>query len=364
MPTLPFVEKTPSYDGSGLVNLVGELELRLTGSSPSAPLTDSSALPDAATYVLVLFDGLGLAQTKHEAGKIFRETLAGSLDAGFPSTTSVSLSTVATGLPPSQHGQVAHLSWYAGLGEVVNTLKWVTISGAPVTHDYAAELPRPNLWERLRTASIEPITVQPGDFAGSPLSRVLYRGARFEGVWDRHDLIDATVMLAAEPGRLIFTYVPFVDVAGHVSGQDSDEFTQAMRAAGTIWEGIIGGIPPGVAVVGTADHGLVEVAETGKILVRDQVYDGMRFAGDTRGLQMWGDPDRMQRLADTTRGRLVDAIPLLGPGITPTAAGHLGDGLLLAPRDTAIIPRGFDKRLRCYHGGLAPEEIEIPLLVG
>ena len=63
---------------------------------------------------------------------------------------------------------------------MVNTLKWVDLSGQPVHYDYGSFLARPNLWERLRQAGIEPITVQPESFAGSPLSRLLYRGARFE----------------------------------------------------------------------------------------------------------------------------------------------------------------------------------------
>jgi hypothetical protein len=259
---------------------------------------------------------------------------------------------------------VAHLSWYPDLGEVVNTLKWVTINGEAVAYDYASLLPRPNTWERLRAAGIEPITVQPGDFQTSPLTRSLYRGARFEGAWDINDLIDATVTLAAEPGRLIFTYVPFVDVAGHVSGQGSEEFAAAMKAAGMVWEGIVSQVSNGVAVLGTADHGLVEVTEDDKLLVREPRFDELRFAGDTRGLQLWGDPGLVADLTASVDGSVADPVSLVGPDPTETALGHLGETVLLAPPGKAVIPKGFDKRLRCYHGGLTPEEVEIPLLVG
>jgi hypothetical protein len=358
------MDKMPSYDGAGLVNLVSEIERRLTGSSVSEGLSDASMFDQAPTYVLVLFDGLGIAQLEHPEAVPFRSGLAGSLDAPFPTTTSVSLSTVATGLPPSRHGQVAHLSWYPDLGEVVNTLKWVTINGEAVAYDYASLLPRPNTWERLRAAGIEPITVQPGDFQTSPLTRSLYRGARFEGAWDINDLIDATVTLAAEPGRLIFTYVPFVDVAGHVSGQGSEEFAAAMKAAGMVWEGIVSQVSNGVAVLGTADHGLVEVTEDDKLLVREPRFDELRFAGDTRGLQLWGDPGLVADLTASVDGSVADPVSLVGPDPTETALGHLGETVLLAPPGKAVIPKGFDKRLRCYHGGLTPEEVEIPLLVG
>jgi len=336
----------------------------MTGSSPFPGLEGGIGPTGADTYVLVLFDGLGMAQLEHPDAGVFRTSLFRSLDAPFPTTTPVSLSTVATGLSPSQHGQVAHLAWYPDVGLVVNTLKWVTMTGDHVPYDYGGLLPRPNLWERLRTAGFEPITVQPGNFQTSPLTRAVYRGARFEGTWNTEDLVDATVDLAAVAGRLVFTYVPFVDVAGHVSGQGSEEFTAAMRTAAMVWEGIASRLPPGAALVGTADHGLVEIAEADKILIRDRRFDDLRFAGDARGVHLWGDPGLLDDLAEFVGSELVDPLPLLGPDPTPEAVSRVGERLLLAPPGTAILPRGFDKRLRCYHGGLTPEEMEVPLLLG
>ncbi len=356
--------KSPSYNGSGLVNLMAEIEARMGGDPPSPRLDDSSAVPEARSYVLVLFDGLGSAQLEHSEASLFRSTLAGSLQAPFPTTTPVSLATLATALPPSRHGQVAHLMWFPDLGKVVNTLKWVTPSGEPVPYDYAGVLARPNLWERLRAVGVEPITVQPGDFEGSPLSRVVYRGARFERAWDVADLARASTDLAAEPGRFIFTYVPFVDFAGHVHGLGSDEFTAAMKLASTVWESVISALPPGAAAVATADHGLVDVAESAKTLVRDPVFDPLRFAGDPRGVQVWGDDHLIADLVDLSGGELADPLDLVGPDPGDLARARIGPKLLLAPPGGAIIPRGFDKRLRSYHGGLSPEEVEIPLLVG
>ncbi len=356
--------KPPSYDGAGLVNLIGEIEHRLTGDSKSPPLADSSLIPDADTYVLVLFDGLGVAQLEHPAARSLAAALVGELDAPFPTTTSVSLATIATGLPPSQHGQVAHLTWMPDLDMIVNCLKWVSLTGEPVNYDYQSVLPPQNLWERLRAAGVEPITVQPGDFSGSPLSRTLYRGARFEGTWDIDDLVTATTQLAGQPNRFIFTYVPHVDFAGHVFGLASDEFTEAMKIAVSVWEGIAGALPPGAVLLGTADHGLLEFSEEQKYLIRDPRFDGLRFAGDTRGVHLWGQAEQMDDLATLTGGELVDPLSLLGPSPTATALSRVGGRILLAPNDRALLPRGFDKRLRCYHGGLSSDEVKIPLLVG
>lgn len=358
--------RAPSYDGSGLVNLVAEIERRLTGEAPSPGLSSglSEAIPEGDTYVLVLFDGLGVSQIAHPGGSTFRSAQAGSLDAPFPTTTSVSLATIATGLPPSQSGQIAHLHWLPDIQLVVNSLKWLKITGEPVEYDYPSFLPRPNLWERLRSAGVEAVTVQPGDFAGSPLSRVLYRGLRQEGIWDEEELVKATVQLASVPNRFVFTYVPHVDFAGHVFGLGGDEFTQALRTATTVWEKLAALLPTDVVLLGTADHGLAEFTEEQKILIRNKTYDELRFAGDSRGVQMWGSEDLMERLAAEVGGSLADPATLIGPHPTEEALSRVGERVLLAPDDLAFIPKGFDKRLRCYHGGLSRAEVEIPLLVG
>lgn len=356
----------PSYDGGGLVNLMCEIESRLTGATAGVGLEPSlaNAIPPGETIVLVLFDGLGTAQLGHEAAEVFRNSASGTIEAGFPTTTSVSLATVATGLPPSQHGVVSHLSWMPEHDRVVNTLKWVDLTGAPVAHDYASILPRPNLWERLRRAGVEPITVQPQDFGSSPLTRMTYRGARFEGISDERGLVQRTVELASTPARFIFTYVPHVDFAGHVFGLGSQEFADAMTTAAGIWSSLQDELPPGAVLLGTADHGLVDYAEGDKLLIRDPRFDNLTMSGDPRGLHLWFGGSLADELADSTGGELIDPIPLFGPDPTPSALERVSSRMLLAPEGKALLPRGFDKRLKAYHGGLDRREVEIPLLVG
>jgi predicted AlkP superfamily pyrophosphatase or phosphodiesterase len=360
------MDLTPSYDSRGLVNLIAEIENRLIGNalSPSLSPDIAGAIPPAETYVLVMFDGLGDAQLDHQGATTFRDSRVATLEAGFPTSTSVSLATVATGLTPAQHGVIAHLSWMPEHDKVVNTLKWVDMAGVPVPHDYDGFLPRPNLWERLRNAGLEPITIQPADFQMSPLTRTLYRGARFEGIWDYVDLIDATVQLAGKPGRFVFTYVPEVDVAGHVFGLESSEFSDAIGRAAGIWDAIRNRLPPGATLLGTADHGLIGFSEDQKQLVRDRAFDGLRLGGDARGVHLWCEDDVAEILRAQTGGTLADPTTLVGPDPTPQTLERLGARVLLAAQDRVILPRGFDKRLKAYHGGLDRREVEIPLLIG
>jgi hypothetical protein len=348
--------------------LVAELERRLGGDPPSEGLSAglAEAIPEAATYVLALFDGLGDHQLSHPAATPLRESRRAALDAGFPTTTSVNLATVATGLSPAAHGLIAHQLYLPAVDAVANTLKWTTPWGDSLPIDHEAFLPAPNLWERLRQAGMEPITVQPGNFQDSPLSRVLYRGARYEPVWTVDEIVDATVQLAAEPGRLIFTYFPNVDVAAHMHGQKADEYAAALAAAAAIWEQIAGRLPDQAAVVGTADHGHIDYSPVDKYLMPHR--SGPEFYGDPRCVLGRRIDDTLIEVSGDFPGRMIDPHEYrswLGPGPDHLElAERLPELVWLADPGRLLIPRFMDKRLIGYHGGLLEAETRVPLLVG
>ena len=102
----------PSLDG-----LIEELEKHFLDSDRS--------------LILVLFDGLG-TQFLDDRAPTLRASWRETIRAPFPSTTTVSLTTIATGKVASQHGIVGHLLWWEELGQVINTLKFVDLSGDAV----------------------------------------------------------------------------------------------------------------------------------------------------------------------------------------------------------------------------------------
>jgi hypothetical protein len=358
----------PAHDRRGLVNLVAELERRLRGEAPTPGLDPSLAgrIPEGASYVVVLYDGLGDDQLSHPALASLAGWRAGVLEAPFPTTTTVSLATVASGLHPAGHGVIGHLMWLPELQQVVNVLKWVDLGGGPVSYPTVDLLPAPNLWERLTNSGRRAVTIQPGNFAGTPTTAALYRGCDFVGVDSVAGFVDATVEAASVPGSLVFAYWPPIDFAAHVWGQASPQYETALREAGEIWHELVGRLPEEVVMVGTADHGMVEISEAGKVLIRDQAYRPLDFHGDPRGVMVRGSLRLARRLAAETAARLVErdeAAGWLGPGNHPRLAERLPDALLLAPAGQVLLPPGFDKRLVGYHGGLSPEELAIPLLV-
>lgn len=359
--------RSPDYFGGSLLNLVAELEQRLTGSASAPPLNSNLAgcIPAADTYVLMLFDGLGDHQLDHPVATPLRAARRTSLDAVFPTTTSVNLATIVTGLAPATHGLIAHQLYLPSVDQVVNTLKWTTPWGDPVKVDHGSFLPEPNLWERLRAGGIEPITVQPGNFQDSPLSRVLYRGIRYEPIWTIDEIVEATLQLARVPGRFIFTYFPNVDVAAHVNGQHSEEYAAAVSAAAGIWDRIASALPAGAVMVGTADHGHIDYAERDKVILPHR--SGPEFYGDPRAVLVRRVDDELSGALAALPCRVIDAAEYrawLGPGPDHhDLAGRWPERVLLADPGRLLIPRFMDKRLTGYHGGLAAEELLVPLLV-
>jgi type I phosphodiesterase/nucleotide pyrophosphatase len=351
------------------VNLMAEIEARLTGAARAPRLVEGLAatIPAATSIILVLFDGLGDAQLSHSAAGVLRSARRGVLDAPFPTTTTVSMATVATGTSPATHGVIAHLAWFPELGRVVNTLKWVDLSGAPVSYPTERLLPSPNLWERLGERGIRTVTVQPAGFALTPLTAALYRGAEFVGAETIEQVVRLTVESAAAPGTLVFTYLPQVDVAAHVFGQDSWEYRDSVATVAGIWSGIAERVPTGAVMIGTADHGVPGFGENAKIIIRNDLYRPLDFWGDPRAVMVRGSQRLIGRLAAETGAMLIEPdqfVPWLGPGPKHSELERrLPDAILLSPPGKVILPPGFDKRLVGYHGGLSPEEVWVPLLV-
>ena len=74
--------RAPDYSGGGLVNLAAELEYRLRGEHLSPRLYPDLAatIPDASTYVFVLFDGLGDLQLSHPNAAPLRKDRKAALE--------------------------------------------------------------------------------------------------------------------------------------------------------------------------------------------------------------------------------------------------------------------------------------------
>jgi len=356
----------PDYSGGSLVNLVAELEHRLTGASRSERLHPAIAelIPHGTTYVLFLLDGLGSHQLGHVDAAPFAAAHVADLDAPFPTTTTVSLATIATGLPAGRHGLLGYQLYLPEAEGVVYTIKWARPWGEPVDLDHAAFLPSPNLWERLAAAGVEPITVQPGNYSGTPLSEVLFRGCRFEPAYTIDEMILATEQLAAVPKRLILTYLPHVDIAAHVYGQESVDYADALDFVAEVWTRLQERLADHVVLLGTSDHGHVDYPESAATRIDGLHEANYTFYGDSRVTFVRGDGAALARELPARWLPLDAMADWWGPGPRhPEFGARAPDGVLVAEEGHILLHRHSDKRLIGHHGGLSDAERLIPLLV-
>jgi hypothetical protein len=357
--------RAPDYQGGGLVNLVAELEYRLIGSARAARLrTDLGALiPPAQSYVFVLFDGLGDHQLGHPAATGFARARVGAIDSSFSTQTTVNTSTLATGLPPSQHGLIAYLLRLDG--RVVNTIFWFDSEGRAVETEYSKVLPAANLPERLAAGGAESVIVQPSAFIDSPLDRVLYRGATIVPADDDAAAVRIALEQAARPGKLVAVYVPHIDAAAHAAGQESDLYREALLDATAIWEAIAAGLPDHAVAVGTADHGHVDVAPHNRVQLPHVLE--MTFYGDSRVVYVSGDVSVGKALAGDLPATWVSRSDMDGwwgpPPYHPDFERRRPDGALVADDGFALLYPGSDGTMVGQHGGLTDAELRIPILV-
>ncbi|MFV1999747.1 MAG: alkaline phosphatase family protein [Acidimicrobiia bacterium] len=356
----------PNFGGRNLVNLVAEIEARATGTSPSLRLDPelSQKIPHGRSTVLVLFDGLGSHQLSHQQATHLASAHVGDIDAPFPTTTTVSLASVATGLPPVAHGLIAYQLWNPRVGHVVNTIHMTTMFGDRIDQDHGSFLPESNLWERLSHSGTEPICVQPEHFDRTPLSLALYRGASFTPYGSLDEALDRTVELARTPGAFVFLYVPHIDFAAHVSGQSSEDYGIAMANADGLWARLMTDLGDETTLIGTSDHGHIDIKEQNKVrLVQEQVRDLIVY-GDARALFVRGDGATLARDLPADWIPIDKTTALWGPGPRhETFDERKPDGILFAHDARAIFHPRANDRLIGHHGGLSDEERVIPLLV-
>ena len=170
--------------------LLGALGEAQTGPEPRLDIAPASAV------ALLLIDGLGselLRQYAADAPFLASLPDAGPLRTGFPSSTSISLTSLGTGLPPGAHGMVG-ISFRVAPGELMDSLRWTTHAGAGRSADLRERFPpetyqpEATLFQRAEAAGIAVRVVSQQIFLGSGLTRAALRGGEFRGASALGDL--------------------------------------------------------------------------------------------------------------------------------------------------------------------------------
>lgn len=352
-----------------VVGVAADLFAALRGDSPT--------LPRAESVVLVLIDGLGALSLRAHAGHartltagMAKKDVAHSV---FPSTTVAALTSILTGVWPGEHGLVGYRVLDPARNVLVNQLTgWESDGLDPLTWQ-----PVPTIFERARGDDRPAFAVGVAAYANSGFTRATLRGADFVAAETPAERVTAAYELAAtHPGALVYCYLPEVDKAGHRHGVDSPQWTEALEA---IDAALARRVPPGVGVLVTSDHGMLDVPAHRQVILEADHLDGVRHVGgEPRMLHVYLEEDAdaaaltarwradLDGLADIGTREQVIADGLFGTTVTSAAASRIGD-LLVVPRGNGAIYDGtaHDQRGRSMigqHGGFTPEERQVPVI--
>jgi hypothetical protein len=369
------------------VRSLGELLPSLLSALGIPGFPNSLAIEPAARACLLLVDGLGWELLReHRKSVPFLNSIAGEpLTAGFPATTAASLSSLATGLPPGEHGLTGYTMALPGYDRAFNTLSW-SLYGLGPRVDLREEVvpeafqPQPTLPERAAAAGVSIHYLGPAFHKGSGLSRAIGRGQRFHPAESLEAIQEVALRwLDAQPA-MVYGYYSRLDAAGHIEGVASQAWRDELVAVDDAVRILTEQLPDGTVLVVTGDHGMVDLRPNERLDLADhpELATGVTIlAGEARArfirtvggatadvVSAWRSI-LGERMWVWTRDEAI-ATGIFGPTVSDKARERIGDVVAAAYGRVGIVQRDVDPaqaRLNGHHGSLTPAEQLVPFLL-
>ena len=338
---------------------------------------DRLALPAAPSYVVFLVDGLGEHNLRRHAADA--PYLASLLDrhepltCGVPSTTATSLTSLSTGLGAGRHGLVGYTCRIPGTDRLLNALKWDPAVAPEVWQPY------PSALARLQEAGATTAVVNKAEFAGTGLTLCGQRDVDFHGidsVWER---LDTVCDLAERPGSLTYCYESELDHTGHGKGCESPEWLDVLRGIDAEAARLREELPSEVALLVTADHGMVDVGPEDRLEVDDVpglLDDVLLLGGEARFRHVYTRTGAAGDVAQRWRAELGDRAVVLTRDeavalgwfgeVDDAVLARLGDVMVASTGGFAVLAKRLfhvETKLIGFHGSLTSVEMTVPLLV-
>ncbi|CAN5392350.1 alkaline phosphatase family protein [soil metagenome] len=340
-------------------------------------------LPPVERAVVVLVDGLGVSSLRASAGHarhlVAKLTKKARLASGFPTTTAVALASLTTGETPGTHGLVGYTALVPAADIVLNQLTgW-----GPLMRP-AEWQARQTVFERATEAGVECTVVGAARYENSGFTDAVLRGATYltgKSIGDR--FAAARTELDRGGRRLVYLYVPELDMAAHAFGWQSDKWRAALETVDAETSDFAEHLRNGEGMLLTADHGMLDIPLTSHVLFDSDpaLVAGVRHvAGDPRCLQLHLEPSlgeterdalvRAWRGAEGDRAWVVTRDEAIGAGwfgdVLPGIRSRIGDILVAARKNVAY----YDSRstpvakrtMIGQHGSWSDDELIVPLL--
>ena len=401
----------PLYDSYCFSNIPEMIMYLLTGEGRSALPQDALAsLPQRYNKVILFFvDAFGWRfferyADKYALLKLFLEQgIVSKLTSQFPSTTAAHVTCIHTGLNVGQSG-IYEWNYYEPLvDEMITPLLFAyagdktrdTLKRAKVPAE--AYFPRQTLYSTLQARGVASYVFQSAAFTPSTPSNVLFKGASvfpYKQVSDALARLSHLLQAQNTSPAYYFLYFDTIDLVGHIHGPNSKEFEQAVNAFFTTVERslftLLQGKRGDTLFLMTADHGQVEVDGSQTVYLNQHIPGIERYLRTNRhGRPLVPAGSARDMFLYVRQERLDEAIALLQKHLEGRAEVYRTEELVTQgffgrepPSSTFLARVGnvvilpyqgetvwwyeygkFDMHFSGHHGGLLPEEMEIPLCV-
>jgi hypothetical protein len=323
----------------------------------------------ARSVVLLVLDGLGWDQLEtHRNQMPTVSSMQGrSIHTVAPTTTATALTSITTGLTPGEHGVIGYRMMLGG--EIINMLRW-TVGDTAVRRSHPPADVQP--FEPFLGRAIP--VVSPAELQTSAFSEAHQRGSRPEG-WRAASSIAVEArrqVLAGE--RFVYCYYGGIDKIAHERGF-GEYYEAELRAADALAADVLSALPAGTALLITADHGQVHVADriltpSAELLAGVNVQSGegrFRWFHVVRGALDSVVDAAVAEFGDVawvvTKEQMIDD-DWFGPTLSPEVRARLGDVAVVA-REPVSVHDPADSgpfQLVCRHGSLTSAEVNVPLV--
>ncbi len=403
--------RAPLYNSYGFNKIPATINYLLTGKNEkkTLPLDVLGDLPKRYEKIILFFiDGFGWRFfKKHQNNypflkRIVKDGVVSKLTSQFPSTTTAQITTVHTGLEIGQHGVYEWFYYEPKLNRIIAPLPFSFAGDQDLdtlkksNFDPNELFPNKNFYKDLKLHGVNSYIFQNKKYTPSSYSDVVYKkGVVFPYTNFSQAITNLTDLILKEKNKsYYFFYFDKIDSAGHQYGPDSKEFEAEIDKFLTIMEkvfyqNLFGKLKKTLFLM-TADHGQVEVdpkttiylnlefPEIKKYIKKNKNGDLLVPAGSCRDMFLHIKKESVNDVKDFLRKKLIGKAEvykveqLINKGFfgqnkpSNIFLNRVGDLVILPYKDQSVwwYEKGkFKQEFYGHHGGLTPEEMEIPLLV-
>ena len=342
---------------------------------------------------LVIADGLGLKRLLTHIGshdgmlaELAQKGVLKPLASTFPATTSTALTSIFTGLQPSEHRVLGYQMFSREYGCVYNTLDMKPVFGYSSHMDLARDFTRRiKPWmPRLQEQDVRALVATKATIVGSGLSRIIHADQEFVPyMLDSEMMVKCRKALEQQGPTFLMLYYSGVDALEHRYGPASEEVTSEIQSFEYHLKNFITKLSDATKketmIILTADHGVADTSRVYYVKDHAEIANNLTLppVGDSRAAFLFSKPERAEtfRIAferDIEGFRLLPSKKLVENGAYGKPADSellealVGDFTALSNSKSVLQYPYFEedrgREQLGAHGGMTAEEIVVPLL--